>query len=79
MTGGLAAPLVATGVGAVIGGGSAAVLGSTAGIALITSIFGAAGAGLTGRIFVCLCCCFVVCLFVCLFVEQHKSLQKLEH
>nr|XP_032824222.1 transmembrane and coiled-coil domain-containing protein 4 isoform X2 [Petromyzon marinus] len=48
VTGGLAAPLVAAGAGAVIGGAGAAVLGSTAGIAVMTSLFGAAGAGLTG-------------------------------
>ncbi|CAH1240021.1 TMCO4 [Branchiostoma lanceolatum] len=48
LTGGLAAPLVAAGAGAIIGGTSAAVLGSTAGLAVITSLFGAAGAGLTG-------------------------------
>ena len=34
--------------GAVLGGASAAALGSVAGIAVITSLFGAAGAGLTG-------------------------------
>ncbi|XP_061423919.1 transmembrane and coiled-coil domain-containing protein 4 isoform X2 [Lethenteron reissneri] len=48
VTGGLAAPFVAAGAGAVIGGAGAAVLGSTAGIAVMTSLFGAAGAGLTG-------------------------------
>uniref|UniRef100_H2YRX6 Transmembrane and coiled-coil domain-containing protein 4 n=1 Tax=Ciona savignyi TaxID=51511 RepID=H2YRX6_CIOSA len=48
LTGGLAAPLVAAGAGAIIGGTSAAALGSVAGIAVITSLFGAAGAGLTG-------------------------------
>ncbi|KAI1304612.1 Transmembrane and coiled-coil domain-containing protein 4 [Halotydeus destructor] len=47
-TGGLAAPLVAGGVGALIGGTSAAVLGSAAGLAVISSLFGVAGAGLTG-------------------------------
>ena len=35
-------------IGAVFGGASAAALGSVAGIAVITSLFGAAGAGLTG-------------------------------
>ena len=34
--------------GAILGGASAAALGSVAGIAIITSLFGAAGAGLTG-------------------------------
>lgn len=48
LTGGLAAPLVAAGAGAVLGGASAAALSSVAGIAIITSLFGAAGAGLTG-------------------------------
>jgi len=48
LTGGLAAPLVAAGAGAIFGGASAAALGSVAGIAVITSLFGAAGAGLTG-------------------------------
>ncbi|XP_038145789.1 transmembrane and coiled-coil domain-containing protein 4 [Cyprinodon tularosa] len=48
VTGGLAAPLVAAGAGAVLGAGGAAALGSTAGIAIMASLFGAAGAGLTG-------------------------------
>ncbi|XP_063001549.1 transmembrane and coiled-coil domain-containing protein 4 [Elgaria multicarinata webbii] len=48
LTGGLAAPLVATGAAAVIGSAGAAALGSTAGIAVMASLFGAAGAGLTG-------------------------------
>ncbi|CAM4676182.1 unnamed protein product [Leuciscus chuanchicus] len=48
VTGGLAAPLVAAGAGAVLGAGGAAVLGSATGIAVIASLFGAAGAGLTG-------------------------------
>ncbi|XP_062871981.1 transmembrane and coiled-coil domain-containing protein 4 [Trichomycterus rosablanca] len=48
VTGGLAAPLVAAGAGAVLGAGGAAVLGSAAGIAIMASLFGAAGAGLTG-------------------------------
>ena len=34
--------------GAILGGASAAALGSVAGIAIITTLFGAAGAGLTG-------------------------------
>ncbi|XP_014833033.1 PREDICTED: transmembrane and coiled-coil domain-containing protein 4 [Poecilia mexicana] len=48
VTGGLAAPLVAAGAGAVLGAGGAAALGSAAGIAIMASLFGAAGAGLTG-------------------------------
>ncbi|XP_063320006.1 transmembrane and coiled-coil domain-containing protein 4 isoform X1 [Pelmatolapia mariae] len=48
VTGGLAAPLVAAGAGAVLGAGGAAALGSVTGIAIMTSLFGAAGAGLTG-------------------------------
>ncbi|KAK2825414.1 hypothetical protein Q7C36_019341 [Tachysurus vachellii] len=48
VTGGLAAPLVAAGAGAVLGAGGAAVLGSATGIAIMASLFGAAGAGLTG-------------------------------
>ncbi|XP_037136848.1 transmembrane and coiled-coil domain-containing protein 4 [Syngnathus acus] len=48
VTGGLAAPLVAAGAGAVIGAGGAAALGSATGIAIMASLFGAAGAGLTG-------------------------------
>lgn len=48
LTGGLAAPLIAAGAGAVLGASSAAVLSTTAGLAFIASIFGAAGAGLTG-------------------------------
>nr|CAB3267017.1 transmembrane and coiled-coil domain-containing protein 4-like [Phallusia mammillata] len=48
LTGGLAAPFVAAGAGAILGGASAAALGSVAGLAVITSLFGAAGAGLTG-------------------------------
>uniref|UniRef100_UPI00358F1DF2 transmembrane and coiled-coil domain-containing protein 4 isoform X2 n=1 Tax=Myxine glutinosa TaxID=7769 RepID=UPI00358F1DF2 len=48
LTGGLAAPLVAVGAGAVIGSAGAAALGSVAGIAIMTSLFGAAGAGLAG-------------------------------
>lgn len=51
VTGGLAAPLVAAGAGAVIGAGGAAALGSATGIAIMASLFGAAGAGLTGRCF----------------------------
>ncbi|XP_055748456.1 transmembrane and coiled-coil domain-containing protein 4 isoform X2 [Salvelinus fontinalis] len=48
VTGGLAAPLVAAGASAVLGAGGAAVLGSATGIAIMASLFGAAGAGLTG-------------------------------
>ncbi len=50
VTGGLAAPLVAAGAGAVLGVGGAAVLGSATGIAIMASLFGAAGAGLTGEL-----------------------------
>ncbi|XP_034977015.1 transmembrane and coiled-coil domain-containing protein 4 isoform X2 [Zootoca vivipara] len=48
LTGGLAAPLVATGATAIIGSAGAAALGSVAGMAVMGSLFGAAGAGLTG-------------------------------
>ncbi|KAF4078091.1 hypothetical protein AMELA_G00195260 [Ameiurus melas] len=48
VTGGLAAPFLAAGAGAVLGAGGAAVLGSATGIAIMASLFGAAGAGLTG-------------------------------
>ncbi|KAM4609722.1 transmembrane and coiled-coil domain-containing protein 4 [Polymixia lowei] len=47
VTGGLAAPLVAAGASAVLGAGAAA-LGSATGIVIMASLFGAAGAGLTG-------------------------------
>ena len=47
LTGGLAAPMLAVGLGTLLGTGSA-VLGSTAGVALIGSLFGVAGAGLGG-------------------------------
>lgn len=48
LTGGLAAPIVAASAGALIGGSGATFLATSAGLALITSIFGATGAGLTG-------------------------------
>uniref|UniRef100_A0AC34RGP2 Transmembrane and coiled-coil domain-containing protein 4 n=1 Tax=Panagrolaimus sp. JU765 TaxID=591449 RepID=A0AC34RGP2_9BILA len=48
LTGGLAAPFIATGVGAVIGGGAAAGIATTAGSAVLGSAFGVAGAGLAG-------------------------------
>ncbi|XP_013916127.1 PREDICTED: transmembrane and coiled-coil domain-containing protein 4-like [Thamnophis sirtalis] len=48
LTGGLAAPLVATGAAAIIGTAGATALGSVAGVAIIGSLFGAAGAGLVG-------------------------------
>ncbi|XP_032376737.1 transmembrane and coiled-coil domain-containing protein 4 [Etheostoma spectabile] len=48
VTGGLAAPLVAAGASALLGAGGAAALGSATGIAIMASLFGAAGAGLTG-------------------------------
>lgn len=51
VTGGLAAPLIAAGAGAVLGASSAAVLSTAGGLALIASLFGAAGAGLTGQIY----------------------------
>lgn len=51
VTGGLAAPLVAAGASAVLGAGGAAALGSATGIAIMASLFGAAGAGLTGKSF----------------------------
>lgn len=41
---------MAVGAGAVLGAGGAAVLGSATGIAIIASLFGAAGAGLTGAL-----------------------------
>lgn len=47
LTGGLAAPMLAVGLGTLLGTGGA-ILGSTAGIALIGSLFGVAGAGLGG-------------------------------
>lgn len=47
MTGGLAAPLVAVGAGAILGSSAAITLGTTIGIYTIGSLFGAAGAGLT--------------------------------
>ena len=50
MTGGLAAPLVAASAATIIGSAGAAALGSVAGIAVMTSLFGAAGAGLTGKV-----------------------------
>lgn len=48
LTAGIAAPLIAVGAGAIIGGVGAAGLGTVAGAAIIGSIFGVAGAGLTG-------------------------------
>lgn len=50
LTGGLAAPLVAAGASAIIGGVGAAAVGSTVGVAIIGSLFGVAGAGLTGEL-----------------------------
>ena len=49
MSAGLAAPLIGAGAVAVLGSGSAAIFTGASGIAVITSIFGAAGAGLTGK------------------------------
>ena len=48
LTGGLAAPLIAS-AGAAFFGASLGFLGTTAGLAIIGSVFGAAGAGLTGK------------------------------
>ncbi|KAK8752663.1 hypothetical protein OTU49_006707, partial [Cherax quadricarinatus] len=48
LTGGLAAPFIGAGLGTIIGAGGAAALSSTAGVAVVGSMFGAAGAGLTG-------------------------------
>lgn len=48
ITGGLAAPLVAAGAGVIVGTGAAAGIATTAGAAVLGSIFGVAGAGLTG-------------------------------
>lgn len=48
MTGGLAAPFIAAGTGAIIGTAGAAVIGSGAGAAIIGSAFGVGGAGLIG-------------------------------
>ncbi|CAG0882904.1 unnamed protein product [Darwinula stevensoni] len=48
LSGGLAAPLIGAGVGTILGGASAAALGSTAGMAVVGSLFGVAGAGLAG-------------------------------
>ena len=48
LTGGMAAPLLVPVAGTLLGASTAAVLGSTAGLAIIGSLFGAAGAGLGG-------------------------------
>ncbi|XP_067947899.1 transmembrane and coiled-coil domain-containing protein 4-like [Watersipora subatra] len=48
VTGGLAAPLIASGLGVIIGTAGGAALATTAGVAVIGSLFGAAGAGLAG-------------------------------
>jgi hypothetical protein len=50
ITGGLAAPFIAAGVGSLFGGGAAIAIASVKGVAILTSIFGAAGAGLTGKV-----------------------------
>ena len=49
VTGGLAAPMIAAGLGTVIGATGGAALATTAGVAIIGSLFGVAGAGLTGK------------------------------
>jgi len=49
LTGGLVAPLIAAGAGSLFGGSFAVALASVKGVAILTSIFGAAGAGLTGE------------------------------
>lgn len=53
VTGGLAAPFIGAGIaslglGSMVAGG-AALLSTTAGVAIVGSLFGAAGAGLTGN------------------------------
>ncbi|CAJ0606405.1 unnamed protein product [Cylicocyclus nassatus] len=48
LTGGLAAPLVAAGAGAIIGTAGAAGIATTAGAAVLGTTFGVAGAGLAG-------------------------------
>ncbi|EDQ88124.1 uncharacterized protein MONBRDRAFT_9431 [Monosiga brevicollis MX1] len=48
LTGGLAAPLVAAGMGAVFGTGAAVALGTTAGIYAIGTLFAVGGTSLTG-------------------------------
>ncbi|XP_071805332.1 transmembrane and coiled-coil domain-containing protein 4-like isoform X2 [Asterias amurensis] len=47
LTGGLAAPLIAS-AGVALVGGSVGFIGTAAGVAVLASVFGAAGAGLTG-------------------------------
>ena len=49
LTGGIIAPYLALGAVSVLGASSGAALGSTAGVAVIGSLFGVAGAGLTGH------------------------------
>ncbi|CBY11980.1 unnamed protein product [Oikopleura dioica] len=48
LTAGLAAPLVAAGIGTVFGAGAVAGLSSVATVAIVTTVFGAAGGGLAG-------------------------------
>lgn len=48
LTAGLAAPLVAAGIGTVFGAGAVAGLSSAATVAIVTTVFGAAGGGLAG-------------------------------
>lgn len=64
VTGGLAAPFIGAGIaslglGSVVGGG-AALLSTAAGVAIVGSLFGAAGAGLTGNILVDLVFCLLI-------------------
>ncbi|XP_018016675.1 transmembrane and coiled-coil domain-containing protein 4 [Hyalella azteca] len=48
LTGGLAAPFIGAGLGSLLGAGTITAFSSTAGVAVVGSLFGAAGAGLTG-------------------------------
>ncbi|VDM20318.1 unnamed protein product [Wuchereria bancrofti] len=50
ITGGLAAPLVAVGAGAVVGAGAAAGIGTTAGATVLGSLFGVAGYKMRKRV-----------------------------
>jgi len=51
LTGGLAAPLIGTGLASVLGSSAIfAAIGTVGGTAIIGSLFGVAGASLTGKI-----------------------------